>query len=174
MLKKVAVALLCTALGSSLQARDDISMSNTFIGVELGYVEVQGDTFTNLSYTGDYDIEFGLRIGAEKDEWRTTLLFDYYDSADNDQNVEKALMTLDYYLLNNESIFKPYIGVNIGYGNYESTLVEDSGLLYGGQAGIVINAAEMINLDVSYRHSLSGTDVFDHIGGVTFALDYLF
>jgi len=174
MLKKTASILLCVGLASSLYARDDISKSRTFMGLEIGYVEVQGDTFNELSYTGNADIEFGIRLGAQKDEWRTTLVVDYYDSKDNDQNIEKGLITLDYYLLDNDSAIKPYIGANIGYANYESTLVEDSGLMYGGQLGVVFNASEMINLDFSYRYSLSGTDVFDHVGGVNLALDYLF
>ena len=174
MVKKIAVALLCTALGSSLYARDDISQSRTFIGLELGYVEVQGDTFYELGYTGDYDVEFGIRLGAEKDEWRTTLIFDYYDSADNDQNVEKFLMTVDYFVLDNNSAFRPFIGVNVGYANYESTFVEDSGMVYGGQVGFVVDVAEMVNIDLSYRYSLSSADVFDHVGGVTFGVNYLF
>jgi opacity protein-like surface antigen len=174
MLKKIAVALLCAALGSSLYARDDISQSRTFIGLELGYVEVQGDTFYDIGYVGDYDVEFGFRIGAEKDEWRTTFLFDYYDSSDNDQNVEKFLMTVDYFILNNGSAFRPFIGLNAGYANYESTFVEDSGFIYGGQVGFVVDITDMVNLDLSYRYSLSGNDVFDHVGGVTFGLNYFF
>lgn len=174
MIKKIAVALLCAALGSSLYARDDISQSRTFIGLELGYSEVQGDTFYELGYTGDSDVEFGVRIGAEKDEWRTTFIFDYYDSSDNDQNVETLLMTIDYFVLDNNSGFKPYIGLNLGYANYESTFVEDSGMVYGGQAGFVFNVTEMVNLDLSYRYSLSSADVFDHKGSVFFGLDYLF
>ena len=174
MVKKIAVALMCIALGSSLYARDDISTSRTFIGLELGYVEVQGDTFHELGYTGDYDVQFGVRLGAEKDEWRTTFIFDYYDSADNDQNVEQLLMTVDYFVLDNNSAFRPFIGLNVGYANYESTFVEDSGLTYGGQIGFVVDVAEMVNLDLSYRYSLSSLDAFDHVGGVTFGLNYLF
>ncbi len=174
MVKKIAVALLCVALGTSLYARDDISQSKTFIGLELGYSEVQGDTFYELGYTGDYDVEFGFRIGAEKDEWRTTFIFDYYDSGDNDQNVETFLMTLDYFVLNNESAFRPFIGLNVGYSNYESTFVENSDFVYGGQVGFVVDVAEMVNLDLSYRYSLSNSEIFDHKGSVFFGLNYLF
>ena len=180
MMKKVAVALLCLVIGNTLQARDDISTSRTFIGLEVGYAEVQGDIGYLLddiaviepNFVGDYDVEFGIRIGAQKDQWRTTLIFDYYDSADNDQNIEKGYLTLDYFILENESAFRPYIGVNVGYASYESTFVDDSGFLYGAQAGIVITVAEMIDLDLGYRYSLSNADALDHIGSIVFGLNY--
>ncbi len=183
MIKKIAVALLCVALGSTLYARDDISTSNTFVGLEIGYSEVQGDVGTidgivlddiRPNFVGDYDIEFGIRIGAQRDQWRTTFIFDYYDSDDNDQNVEKGYLTVDYFVLENESTFRPYIGVNIGYASYESTYVDDSGFLYGAQAGIVVNVAEMINLDLGYRYSLSDADALDHIGSIVFGINYIF
>jgi len=174
MMKKMAIALLCTVLGTTLYARDDISKSKTFIGLELGYVEVQGDTSNELNYTGDYDMQYGVRLGAEKDKWRTTFIYDYYDSADNDQNVEQLLMTVDYFVLDNNSPFRPFIGLNAGYGNYESTFVDDNGFIYGGQIGFVIDVAKMVNIDLSYRYSLSSADAFDHVGGVTFGVNYLF
>ena len=35
MIKKLGIALLCTALGTTLYAREDISTSKLFIGLEL-------------------------------------------------------------------------------------------------------------------------------------------
>jgi len=175
MMKKIAVALLCAALGSTVYAREDISQSRTFIGLEVGYMEVQGLSLADngRQFAGN-DVQFGVRLGAEKDEWRTTLIFDYFDSETNLQTVQQGLMTLDYYLLE-EEMFKPYIGLNVGYGRYESDLVADvSTFLYGGQIGFVVHAADQINLDLSYRYSLTGDEVFDHVGGVIFSVDYLF
>ena len=180
MVKKLAIALLCAALGSTVYARDDISKSNTFVGLELGYAEVQGevwlgDDFYEPNFVGDYDVEFGIRIGAQRDQWRTTFIFDYYDSEKNDMNVEKGYLTLDYFVLEKASALRPYIGINVGYANYESTLVlDDSGFLYGAQAGIVVDVAEMINLDLGYRYSLSNADRLDHIGSVIFGVNYIF
>ena len=104
MVKKIAVALLCAALGTTLYAGDSVSESRTFIGLELGYVEVQGDTNLLPQFTGDYDVQFGVRLGAEKEEWRTTLIFDYYDSGANNQSVQQGLMTIDYYLIDNQKL----------------------------------------------------------------------
>ncbi|HIP18461.1 MAG TPA: hypothetical protein EYG78_03905 [Sulfurovum sp.] len=182
MIRKIGIALLCIGLGTSLYARDDISESTTFIGLEVGYVEVQGDVgyliddmpVIEPNFVGDYDVQYGFRIGAQRDQWRTTLIYDYYDSKDNDQNVEQGYLTLDYFILEKESAFRPYIGLNVGYGNYESTFVDESGLLYGSQVGIVLEVAEKINLDLGFRYTLSSADAFDHVGGVIFGANYLF
>jgi len=37
-----------------------------------------------------------------------------------------------------------------------------------------MHVAEQVNLDLSYRYSLTGDEIFDHIGGVIFSVDYLF
>ena len=189
MVKKIAVALLCATLGSTLYARDDISKSQPFVGVEIGYATVQGDVggFFPDSIERDYqgsDIEYGIRLGAQKEDWRTTLSFNYYDSnSDNiEQNYEKYMVSFDYFLLsNNDSGIKPYIGLNAGYVNYESTNdIDMSGFIYGVQGGIVFNAAENIDLDLMYRYSLSNATQddrdasLDHIGSIVFAVNYLF
>ena len=173
MVKKIAAALLCTALGSSLYA-GNISEGKGFIGLEVGAATVQGDTLAGFDYDGDA-VEYGLRLGAQTDEWRTMFLFDYYDSSSDDQNMEKGFLTLDYFFLQDSaSSFRPFIGVNVGYINYESTLVEDSGLAYGGQAGFIVNVSESIDLDLSYRYSLSDMNVMDHTASIVFGINYLY
>jgi len=189
MVKKIAVALLCATLGSTLYARDDISQSSGFVGLELGYATVQGDVggFYPGDIIRDYegsDIEYGIRLGAQKEDWRTTLSFNYFDSTKDNaaQNYEKYLASFDYFVLNStESAFKPYIGVNAGYINYESTNdIDMSGFIYGAQVGIVFSAAENIDLDLMYRYSLSNATQddrdasLDHVGSVVFGFNYLF
>ena len=182
MKKVLASALLCAGLGSNVSAGDDIFTSKTFIGLELGYSEVQGDVGSLVdgepviekNFTGDYDLQYGFRVGAQNESWRTTFIFDYYDSSDNNMNVEQGYFTVDYFILEKESTLRPYIGLNVGYANYESDYVDDSGFLYGAQAGIVLAAGENINLDIGYRYSLSDIDSMDHIGSVVFAASYIF
>jgi len=189
MVKKIAVALLCASLGSTLYARDDISKSRPFVGLEIGYATVQGDVggfFPNTierDYEGS-DIEYGIRLGAQKEDWRTILSFNYYDSTSDDraQNYEKYLVAFDYFVLGaTESIVKPYIGLNAGYINYESTNnIDMSGFIYGVEAGIVLNAAENVDLDLMYRYSLSNATQddrdasLDHVGSIVFSVNYLF
>lgn len=182
MVKKIAIALLYAAFGSTLYASDVTSDTRGFIGIEAGYTEVQGNVGYMINdqvvieenFIGDNEVEYGFRIGAQNDEWRAAFIFDYYDSKDNDQNYEKGFVTIDYFPLESDSAVRPYIGGNIGYANYESSFVEDSGMLYGAQGGIVVEAGEMINLDLGYRYQLSDTDALDHIGSIVFGISYIF
>lgn len=175
MVKKIAVALSCAMLGSSLSAAD-ISVADKFIGLEVGAAKIQADTLLTPDHDGE-DVEFGLRLGAQNDEWRTMLVFDYFDSSDDDQNYEKGLVELDYYLFTSESdqySFRPFIGLNLGYMNYESTDKEGNGFLYGGQAGFIFGVTESIDIDVMYRYSLTGADHADHVESLIVGLNYLY
>ncbi len=189
MVKKIGMALLCVSLGSTLYARDDISESRPFIGLEIGYSTVQGDVggFYPGEIIKDYegsDIEFGVRLGAQKDEWRTTLSFNYFDGDEDGkkQNYEKGLASIDYFFLNSEeNNFKPFLGANVGYINYESTDdIDMSGLIYGAQAGVVLGVTDNVDLDLMYRYTLSNATQddrdtgLDHIGGVVFGINYIY
>jgi opacity protein-like surface antigen len=191
MIRKIAVALLCVTLGSTLYARDDISQSKPFIGLEIGYATVQGDVggFFPGDIIRDYegsDIEYGIRIGAQKEEWRTTLSFNYFDGNEdgNEQNYEKGLFSLDYLFLyanQGKSTFQPFIGINVGYMNYESTNnIDMSGFVYGAQAGLIFSITETVDIDVMYRYSLSNATQddrdasLDHVGSIVFGINYIY
>lgn len=172
MVKKIAMVLLCTALGSSVQARE-ISESQKFIGVEVSITEVQGQQPSDKSN----DTSYGLRVGAQNEQWRTMFTLNYFDSGD--QNVEKLFLSVDYFFLKTDMYdsyaLQPYLGVNLGYMNYESTMEDDaSGLLYGMQGGVVLDVTDTIGLDVGYRYSLSSADELDHTGDVVFGINYQF
>ena len=174
-MKRTVVALLAgMALGSAVYA-ESAPGDRKFIGLEVGAGQVQGDTLFAPNHDGDA-VEYGVRLGAQTEEWRTMFIFDYFDSSDDDQSVEKGLLTVDYFIYNSgtEMSIRPFIGINVGYANYESTFFDDSGFLYGGQAGVVIGITPQIDLDLSYRYSLSEMDVMDHTSSFTFGFNYLF
>jgi len=184
MVKKIAVALLCIALGGSLYARE-VAESEKFIGLEIGAATIQADTGGILG-EADHDgtdVEFGLRLGAQIDQWRTMLVFDYFDSSDDDQNYEKGLVTFDYFFLDPQkresNAFRPYLGINLGYMNYESTNVDINSFVYGGQIGFTYRVTEHIDFDIMYRYSLtsdSGSDPYstDHIGSALLGINYVY
>lgn len=187
MVKKIATVLLCTALGSTLYAREDISASKGFIGLELGYATVQGDVGWLNGSIPDYkgsDVEYGIRIGAQEKDWRATFSFNYFDGEEDGkkQNYEKGLLSVDYFFLGaNESNFRPFLGANVGYANYESTNeIDMSGFIYGAQAGFVLAIAENIDMDILYRYSISNatqeehTAELDHIGSVVVGINYVY
>lgn len=190
MVKKIAAVLLCTALGSTLQAREDVSASKGFIGLELGYATVQGDVggFLPNEIIADYegsDVEYGIRIGAQEDDWRATFSFNYFDGEEDGkkQNYEKGLLSVDYFFLGaDENNFRPFLGGNAGYINYESTEgIDMGGFIYGAQAGFVFALTENIDMDVMYRYSISSatqedhvTAELDHIGSAVVGINYVY
>jgi len=179
MVKKIATTCMAMVLGTSLYAKD-FSISERIIGLEIGAGMIQADTGGLIDGELDHDgsdVEFGMRIGAQMNEWRTLLILDYFDSADDDQNYEKGMITFDYMFLNaQESVegFQPYLGLNVGYINYESTGIDDDGLLYGGQVGFSYRINEKFGIDVSYRYSLVDSDYVDHLESVVLGFNYIY
>ena len=169
MVKKIGMVLLCTALGSSVSARE-ISESQKFIGVEVSITEVQGEQPGDSSD----DVTYGLRVGAQNEKWRTMFTLNYFDSGEH--NVEKLFLSIDYFFLKTNVMdnyaLQPYLGLNVGYMNFESTGVDESGFLYGMQGGVLLDVTEKIGLDLGYRYSLSNSDALDHTGDVVFGINY--
>jgi len=221
MVKKIAITLLCAALGTSLYAREDISESNLFIGLEIDSTKVDTSTevfLTDQNYnildsakfgaTSSSVIEYGIRLGAEKEEWRTTLLYSYYNNEDEgiEETMHKGALLLDYFIWSSNSTdynVKPYVGAHVGYMNYEASgdlagyginqiYADDSGFYYGAQAGIAMTISEVVQLDLSYRYSLTSIDditgedrisedrwvnsvyALDNMGSIAFSINYFY
>ncbi len=178
MIKKVSSAMIIITFLSSLNARD-LDKAERFIGLEVGASTIQANTggiYGELNVKGT-DAVYGLRLGAQNQDWRTILALNYYDNTDSDQNYETALVGFDYYLLTsqfNTTSFRPYLGVHGGYMNYESTMKESDGFFYGGQAGFTVDIADTVDVDIAYRYSLGDVDEVDSIGSFILGLNYLY
>jgi len=175
MSKKLGFVLLCALLGTVVEA-EDVSESQKFIGVEVTMAEVQGDVVRRVDPEISQGAGFGLRLGAQNNEWRTMFTFNYFDN--EARNVEKLFLSIDYFFLKSDITenyaIQPYIGMNIGYMNYEAVGIDESGMLYGGQVGGIFSLSESIDFDLGYRYSLSAADALDHTGDVVFGLSYLY
>jgi len=173
MVKKIGMVLLCTLLGGAVYARD-ISESQKFIGVEISISEVQGQAASELEGSISNGTSFGLRLGAQNEQWRTMFGLTYFDN--EGRNVEKLYLSIDYFFLKydviNNYAVQPYIGGNVGYMNYESIGVDEDGFVYGGQGGVILGLTEKIDFDLAYRYSLSSALALDHIGETVFGLNY--
>lgn len=174
---KTAVAL---SLLASVGYAGGMYDGNRILGFEATAATVEADTFGLLGerdHKGD-DVEFGIRLGAENTEWRSMLLVNYFDSSDDDQEYWKVQGTFDYLLLQDNTSFHPFIGINLGYISYSTSNPtgddDDSGILYGGQIGMLWRAAESLEIDISYRYSFSNADYVNHTEGVVFGLNYMF
>ena len=175
MVKKIAAVLISTVIGSSLYAGNYDTGTKGFLGLEVGAATVDGDRADGLKYTGDA-VEYGVRFGAQSNEWRATFAFDYFNSNGDDQKVEKGHLMVDYFLFESvgEMNIRPFVGANIGLINYESTLVDVTDFIYGGQAGIIVGVSESVDLDLSYRYSLSNSEQVNDLGGIIFGFNYLY
>lgn len=184
-MKKKIVALFLWMVLSSMLYAENYSEGKKFLGLEVGAAQIQGGVYLDILDPFSYDqfyegsgMAFGLRLGAQNDNYRTTLVYNYYDNVDEDQNLQMGLVTIDYYVLSSEAAsvtIKPFIGLNVGYMGYESTFVDDSDFLYGGQAGVVVNVSEKIDIDLSYRYSLAYESIaMDHFGVLMLGVNYLY
>ena len=205
MVKKIAAACLVMALGSTVQA-EDVSDSRTFVGFEVESTKTDNSLDilgVPLNFKNDSVVEYGARVGAENNEWRTTLLYTYYNDKSNgeEETMNKGSFLVDYFFWNTEAgevNIKPYIGLHVGYMTYELTSVnvpglvglnttvsDGNGVFYGGQIGVEVLFSEVIGLDFSYKHSLTGvTDTplllpntefsLDNMGSVAFSINYFF
>ncbi len=173
MMKKVAAVLLSTIIGSSLYAGNYDTGTKGFLGLEVGAATVDGDRFDGFKHNGNA-IEYGLRLGAQNEEWRATFALDYYNSGSDDQIMQKGYGMVDYFFTGSDSAVRPFVGANVGYAHYESTLVDENGFLYGGQAGVVVDVGENIDLDLSYRYSLMQVDAVNNTGSIIFGFNYVY
>jgi len=154
--------------------------TQSFIGIELGGTMVQadivGDFGEELNHKGT-GLSFGLRLGAQNTQWRSMLFLDYFDSKGDNQNYERLGVQVDYFLVSSmleSSAFRPYIGLNGSYLNYESTDIDESGFGYGGEIGFVVAINQMIDLDLEYRYSVSSFDRMANVGSVVLGLHYVY
>ena len=200
MLKKIVGMTIGFALCSTLYAREDISQSTPFIGLEIGYANMQADATNFFDWQlpqnihPDFessDIEFGVKIGARKDDWRTTLLVNYLDT-DNDgynQNYLKGSVEIDYlfsFSESGDSPLKPFLGLNVGYIDYETgdipDKIESDGFTYGGQVGIIYTISNKVDIDLKYRYTAGANvenDINDRnsvqsIGSFVLGISYLY
>ena len=202
MVKKIAMGILAVALTGSLYA-DNYSVGQKFIGVELGSTNLDRDVLVNPDESGptsDSGIEYGFRIGAQNEEWRTTVLYTYYNDDDSgyEDTMHKGSLNLDYFIWSTDAggmNIKPFIGGHVGYMSYEFfgdiretnnpenrrvITADESGVFYGGQAGVALAIGEAVELDLFYRYSF--TDLkdmpeeisLDNTGSVVFGLNYFF
>jgi len=125
------------------------------------------------------NLNLGFRFGSPDENWRTTISGHNFNK--KSQKYSGGFLSFDRFIWSSlyESdsiIFKPYLGAHIGWLRYEdsNSNVEDSGYLYGGEAGVVLNVLQQVDFDFGYRYSVSDIDKVDDIGSFIFAVNYLY
>jgi hypothetical protein len=171
------VLLIVILLITTSFPKDEFA-SERFLGIEAGYGEVQTRNVIGVP-SSTRGVEFGFRFGAQNEEWRTTLSGHNFNK--ENQNYFRGMLSLDRFVWSSlyrgdNIVFKPYLGGHIGWMKYVDSAVgvEDSGYVYGGQVGVVLNVLQEVDFDFGYRYSISNLDKVDDIGSFLFAVNYLY
>jgi len=170
----ILTSMLTLTLGHAV---DDFS-SERLLGIEVAYTSVDS-TNGDFRKTND-DAEFGLRLGAQNEEWRTTLRLNFMKA--QGKGYQKAMLDFDRFvwasLYKTDSIvFKPYLGAHVGWMRYtddKDGALSASGLAYGGQLGLTLNVLNEVDFDFGYRHTIANIDGVDTMGSFVFAVNYLY
>jgi hypothetical protein len=155
----------------------DALRSKAFIGFEIAGTNLDSNSSagTNISY--------GIRVGAQNDEWRTTLLYNYYNNTDLgiEETTNQGSFNLDYFLWAMETSslqIKPFVGLHVGYMNYEWLLngvgVDESDVFFGGQVGISLEVINVVELDLGYKYSKTNINTLDNLGSFFLGLNYFY
>jgi len=156
-------------------ATDDFS-SERLLGIEVGYGNV--NTTTGGASNTYKDPEYGFRIGAQNEEWRTTLSANFMRT--DGMNYKRVMLQFDRFVWaslykRDNIIFKPYLGGHIGWMKYTDDLsVKDNGMVYGAQAGVTWNVLNEVDFDLGYRYSVTDMKTIDSIGSLTFGMNYIY
>jgi len=176
MIKAIFTALVMLLMMGTVSASDALK-SQTFIGFEIAGTDLDSNASagTNISY--------GIRVGAQNDEWRTTLLYNYYNNSDSgiEETTNQGSFNLDYFMWTTETNglhIKPFVGMHVGYMNYEwlenGLEIDESDLYFGGQVGVSLEVIDVVEIDLGYRYSKTNIDSLDNIGSVFLGLNYFY
>lgn len=154
---------------------DDFS-SERLLGIEVGYTTASSTNEIGLNNTNS-GVELGLKIGAQNEEWRTTIHVSFMKT--EGRNHQKLMLDFDRFvwssLYKTDSIvLKPYLGGHIGWLRYTDDITLDNGLAYGGQLGVSLNVLNEVDFDLGYRHTLTDMNAIDDMGSFVFSVNYLY
>jgi len=175
MLNKI---LICSLLTLTLSEAKDAFSSERFLGIEVGYSTLESGNIIGVKESNSA-IEYGFKIGAQNEEWRTTVDVNFF--RDKEKNYQQARLSFDYFVWNSlyktdDIVFKPYLGAHIGWMNYTNEVgnSESTGMLYGGQAGLAWNVLNEVDFDLSYKYSKTSIKDIDSLNGFVLGLNYIY
>ncbi|CAA6801361.1 MAG: Unknown protein [uncultured Sulfurovum sp.] len=173
MFRKISLFILFVIISPSLA--DDFS-SERLLGIEVGYT----NTMTNGNGTqrSERDVEGGIRIGAQNDDWRTTLAARFMKSGGRDY--QKVMLDFDHFVWESlyktdHVVFKPYLGGHLGWLRYtDDVSLSDNGFAYGGQLGLALTVLDEVDFDLGYRYTVTDIETVDNFGSFVFGVNYIY
>lgn len=146
-------------LSASILFANDYDM---FIGAEYGKYSSEW----SVGKKGDEIDTFGIRAGLVDEHTRIYMIFDYLDTeepAGVDETVYLSTINLEAqteaYRVADWLRPRFFVGGHAGLIDYAlkttSVDIDEMGLLYGAQAGILAGLPSDVDLEIGYRYSLS-------------------
>lgn len=144
-----------------------------FLGVEVnkadidiklsGSITINGDTSSaGISYSVE-ETDVGFRLGAYLDDNQRAYV-NYVKYEDEGEYLENIALNYDYIFslpnnITNTFNIMPYIGAHVGQGKLNVLDVfNGTGIIYGGQAGLIIPGTKAIELEIGYKYTFIDVD----------------
>lgn len=172
--KKIFLVIISTL--SLSYAVDDFS-SERLLGIEVGYTTINSTNEIGFNKTSN-NVEFGIKIGAQNEEWRTTIHANFMKAQGRDY--QKIMLDFDRFVWaslykTDNIILKPYLGAHVGWLRYTDDIaLSDNGLAYGGQMGLALTVLNEIDFDLGYKYTVADIIGVDDIGSLTFGVNYIY
>jgi len=168
--------LLSSLLILTLSEAKDSFSSERVLGIEVGYAGLEAKDAIGLNESTK-NIEFGFRIGAQNEDWRTSLIGNMSNS--NGHEYQKAMLSFDKFIWQSlykkdNIVFKPYLNGHVGWIKHTADNVSENGMLYGGGAGLVWNVLNEVDFDLGYRYSITDLDNLESLDAVTLGINYIY
>ena len=173
-MKFIIIMVICLGI-VTIEAKVERD-NQKILGISTGYSILT--TNQTSKENKNKDIFMGFLIGAQDKKWRTTISADFFSN--NQEKYQSYLLKLSNYLLSyldkkNNLMYKPYMGVNIGYTYLSSKNFKNKGgLSYGGQVGIVLNVAKKVDFDLGYQLMFNKHKDIKSLSNIYLSMNYLY
>lgn len=169
MIKRISALLVATVLTIPVAAEDTRAFGKTntvaLIGLELGSMNMDAQNDFGQSYSESGIFDFGIRLGAKTEDYRFMGAFHVLDNynAPNGDTVKNTLVTahLDYMFwrwdVGSNMDLKPFIGANVGYQEYKTGSIDEDGVTYGAETGLILDMG-IVDADLGIRYMGSQAD----------------
>lgn len=169
--KTLLPALMVAAINLSAQ-------TSSIIGLEGIYNNTDAQEPTLRTNYSQSSAGFGLRIGAENEEFRFLLIYEIIqdEKYNNIATVSQNMITgnLDYFIPTQSQTIKPFIGVIFGQAEYKFSSYSDSSYIYGAEVGLDFNINKHYSIDIFGRYIPSSLDTVNHYIQSGIGLNYKF
>ena len=176
MKRKINKILLSLVIITSFShSKDDgIIKMYDFIGVQTGISSLSAGDKSASDITAP---TIAFKYGRQTSEWRTAIYYNYTYNSDN--KFHSLIAQVDHGVMIDSFTqfpFKPYIGFSVGMMQHKFNGESNSDFVYGVDTGINYVLNNIMDLDLSFQHMLTGGKLknIDDMNNLSLSLHYYF